>query len=94
MPENMERRSGHLIARINAVREEEWAAMAQYSSLIGTSVEVAYRAWGLDLRASGTLLYDSGTFIILEQHFDSTKTKYQLKLPYDCITKIEQNRGR
>ena len=68
--------------------------MAQYSSLIGTRIEVAYRAWGLDLRASGILLYDSGTFIILEQHFDPTNTQYQLKLPYDCIIKIEQNRCR
>jgi hypothetical protein len=65
--------------------------VAQYSSLIGTSIVVAYRACGLNLGASGILLHDSGTFIIVEQHFDPTNTKYQLKLPYDCIVKIDQN---
>lgn len=67
------------------------AAVPQYSSLIGTRIEVAYRAWSLNLRASGNLLCDSGTFIIVEQHLYRTNTKYQLKLPYDCIIKIEQN---
>lgn len=82
---------GHLIAGIDVLREEEGATVAQYSSLVGTEVEVLYHAWNLALRASGKLLHDSGTFIILEQHFDRTNTKYRLKLPYDCIIKIEQN---
>jgi hypothetical protein len=84
----MEGLLGHLIARIDV--GGGGATVAQYSSLIGINIEVLYHAWGLDLRAFGILLYDSGTFIILEQHFDRTKTKYQLKLPYDCIINIEQ----
>jgi hypothetical protein len=86
----MERLLGHLIALIDCTGGRG-AAMAQYSSLIGTSIDVAYRAWSLDLRASGKLLHDSGTFIIIEQHLERTSTKYQLKLPYDCIIRIKQN---
>jgi hypothetical protein len=86
----MECLSGHLIALMDGT-EGGGAAVAQYSSLIGTSIAVAYRAWSLELRASGNLLHDSGTFIIIEQHSERTNTKYQLKLPYDCIITIEHN---
>lgn len=62
--------------------------MARYSSLIGTKIEVAYRDWGLDLRACGKLLRDSGSFIIVEQDLAQPSAKYQVKLPYDCIVRI------
>jgi len=66
--------------------------MAQYSSLLGTGVEVAYRFCCTNLSASGKLLSDSGTFVIIEQHLDQDGSirVYQLKLPYDCIIKIER----
>lgn len=66
--------------------------MAQYSSLLGTGVEVAYRFCCTNLSASGKLLSDSGTFVIIEQHLDQNGSirVYQLKLPYDCIIKIER----
>jgi hypothetical protein len=66
--------------------------MAQYSSLLGTGIEVLYRFCCIDLRASGRLLSDSGTFVIIEQHLDhgGSVRVYQLKLPYNCIIKIEQ----
>lgn len=66
--------------------------MARYSSLLGTGIEVVYRYWCIDLRASGKLLNDSGTFIIVAQHLDQDGSirVYQLKLPYDSIIKIER----
>ena len=66
--------------------------MARYSSLLGTGVEVVYRFCCIDLSASGKLLSDSGTFVIIEQYHDQNGSirVYQLKLPYDCIIKIER----
>ncbi len=66
--------------------------MARYSSQLGTGIEVVYRSCSIDLRAFGKLLSDSGTFIIVEQHLDQDGSirVYQLKLPYDCIIKIER----
>jgi hypothetical protein len=67
--------------------------MAQYSSLLGTYIEVIYHFWDLNLRASGKLLSDSGSFIIVLQDGDQDGCNpvFQLKLPYDCITKIERS---
>ena len=66
--------------------------MARYSSLLGTGIEVVYRYWNIDLRVSGKLLSDSGTFIIVAQHLDQDGSVrvYQLKLPYDCIIQVER----
>jgi hypothetical protein len=88
----MERLLGHLLALMDCT-EGGGAAVARYSSLIGTGIEVVYRAWNLDLRTSGKLLRDSGTFIIVEQHLEQERSirNYQLKLPYNCIIKIERN---
>jgi len=66
--------------------------MARYSSLLGTGIEVVYRFCCTNLSASGKLLSDSGTFVIIEQHLDQNGSirVYQLKLPYDCIIKVER----
>ncbi len=67
--------------------------MARYSSLLGTSIEVVYRFFDVDLRAFGKLLGDSGTYIIIERHLnqDGSVRVCQLSLPYDHILKIERN---
>jgi len=66
--------------------------MARYSSLLGTGVEVAYRFCCTNLSASGKLLSDSGTFVIIEQYDDQNGSirVYQLKLPYEFIIKVER----
>ena len=66
--------------------------MARYSSLLGTGIEVVYRYSGMDLRASGKLLADSGTYIIVEEHVDEdgSSGEYPLRLPYACIVKIDR----
>ncbi len=66
--------------------------MARYSSLLGTGIEVVYRYCGMDLRPSGELLADSGTYIIVEEHLDQDGSSgvYPLRLPYACIIRIER----
>ena len=67
--------------------------MARYSSLLGTSIEVVYRFFDVDLRAFGKLLGDSGTYIIIERRLDQGGSirVCQLRLPYEHILKIERN---
>jgi hypothetical protein len=67
--------------------------MGRYSSLLGTSIELVYRSFGVDLRTSGKLLSDSGTYIIIELSLDHEERLHvcRLKLPYDCIVRLNES---
>jgi hypothetical protein len=65
--------------------------MARYSSLLGRTVEVQYRAGDIVLPASGTFVADSGRSIFLEQHFEQRgQTRhFRWEIPYQYIVRLE-----
>ena len=66
--------------------------MAKYSTLMGTRVQVEYRAGDIYLPAVGKLAADSGKSIFLEERFeknDSVKT-FRWEIPYQCIVRIKE----
>jgi hypothetical protein len=66
--------------------------MAQYSSLLGSRVEVHYRAGGMVLSATGTLAADSGKSIFLEERFgpqQQLKT-FRWEIPYQAIVRLSE----
>ena len=67
-------------------------SMARYSSLLGRSVEVQYRAGDICLPASGVLAADSGRSIFLEQHFEQRglQKTFRWEVPYAYIVRIEE----
>jgi hypothetical protein len=66
--------------------------MAKYSTLLGTRVQVEYRAGDIYLPAVGKLSADSGKSIFLEEHFEKNESvrTFRWEIPYQCIVRIKQ----
>src|SRR6201988_47235 len=66
--------------------------MARYSSFLGRSVEVHYRAGELLLPASGIFVADSGRSIFLEQNFEQRgqHKHFRWEIPYQYLVRIEE----
>jgi hypothetical protein len=64
--------------------------MARYSSFLGASVEVQYRAGDILLPASGTFVGDSGRSIFLEQNFEQRgqHRHFRWEIPYQYIVRL------
>jgi hypothetical protein len=65
--------------------------MARYSSFLGRSVEVHYRAGDILLPASGIFVADSGRSIFLEQSFvqRGQQKHFRWEIPYQFIVRLE-----
>src|ERR1700728_1469445 len=63
--------------------------MGIYSKLVGKRVQVQYRAADIHLSANGTLVSDSGTSIVLEDHItEGEKGKtIRVEIPYQSKKK-------
>ena len=64
--------------------------MARYSSFLGASVEVQYRAGDILLPASGTFVGDTGRSIFLEQNFEQRgqPRQFRWEIPYQYIVRL------
>jgi hypothetical protein len=68
--------------------------MGIYSSLVGKQVQVQYRAADVHLSANGTLVSDSGTSIVLEDHItqgEKEKT-IRVEIPYQFVIRVNEIR--
>jgi hypothetical protein len=68
--------------------------MGIYSSLVGKRVQVQYRAADIHLSAAGTLVSDSGTSIVLEDHItpgEKEKT-IRVEIPYQFVIRVNETR--
>jgi hypothetical protein len=66
--------------------------MLRFAGLLGKRVEVIYRAGEIHLRATATLVGDSGKSIFLEErflHHDTVKT-FRWEIPYPYIVRIHE----
>jgi len=66
--------------------------MARYSSFLGRTVEVHYRAGDILLPASGIFVADSGRSIFLEQSFiqRGQQKHFRWEIPYQFIVRLQQ----
>ena len=68
--------------------------MARYESLVGKRVEAHYRAGEIHLSAIGTLISDSGKFVILEDRFSAggkDKTM-RVEIPYEYLVRLAETK--
>src|SRR5258707_3931296 len=66
--------------------------MARYSDLLGSRIQVTYRAGAIVLPATGNLAADSGKSIFLEESYQqkgSVKT-FRWEIPYMCIVHLNE----
>ena len=66
--------------------------MARYSALLGSRIQVTYRAGDIVLPATGNLAADSGKSIFLEESYQqkgSVKT-FRWEIPYACIIELRE----
>jgi hypothetical protein len=66
--------------------------MARYSALLGSRIQVTYRAGDIVLPATGNLAADSGKSIFLEESYQqkgSVKT-FRWEIPYACIIELNE----
>lgn len=68
--------------------------MGIYSSLVGQRVQVQYRAADIHLSANGTLVSDSGTSIVLEDHISQGEKEktIRVEIPYQFVIRVNQTR--
>lgn len=66
--------------------------MGRYSTLEGKRVQALYRAADVHLSAIGTLVSDSGTSVVLEDHItQSEKEKtIRVEIPYQFIIRVSE----
>jgi len=66
--------------------------MARFSSFLGRSVEVQYRAGDILLPASGIFVADSGRSIFLEQNFEQRgqHKHFRWEIPYQYLVRIQE----
>jgi len=66
--------------------------MGIYSKLVGKRVQVQYRAADIHLSANGTLVSDSGTSIVLEDHItEGEKEKtIRVEIPYQFVIRVNE----
>ena len=69
--------------------------MARYGGLLGTRVEVHYRAGDVTLPATARMVADSGRSIFLEEHYvlRGRVQTFRWEIPYQCILRMEENRA-
>lgn len=69
--------------------------MTRYSSLIGKRVEARYRAGGVHLSVSGTLVSDNGRAVSVEEVLstDGRGKIVRVEIPYDCVIRISPDGG-
>ncbi|MGB8543003.1 MAG: hypothetical protein WCD49_15340 [Candidatus Acidiferrales bacterium] len=68
--------------------------MGIYSSLVGKRVQVQYRAADVHLSAAGTLVSDSGTSIVLEDHISQGEKdkNIRVEIPYRFVIRVNETR--
>jgi hypothetical protein len=68
--------------------------MGIYSSLVGKRVQVQYRAADVHLSANGTLVSDSGTSIVLEDHLSQGEKEktIRVEIPYQFVIRVTETR--
>jgi hypothetical protein len=74
---------------------QETRHMPRYTSLIGKSIQVSYRAGDILLSAAGVLVADSGQSIYLQEQFvqrGHSKT-LRIEIPYPCIVRLAESEG-
>lgn len=69
--------------------------MARYESFVGKRVEAQYRAAEIQLSAVGTLIFDSGRFVILEDRFsaDGTNKTMRVEIPYEYLIRLAETKA-
>jgi len=64
--------------------------MGSYASLVGKRVEAHYRAADIQLTAIGTLVFDSGKSIFLEERFSQggKEKTMRVEIPYEFVIRV------